>query len=121
MSSSSPATTPAATSPSSQEGMQLGALQLDAEAMYLTLLKAVRAWAATAPDGFRLVGITSGGAWLAQRLQADLGLPGTAGVISSAMHRDVFGQPLGGQQVNQLAVFVELGIAVDFHGEFCRT
>ena len=31
----------------------------------LTLLKAVRAWAATAPDGFRLVGITSSGAWLA--------------------------------------------------------
>jgi pyrimidine operon attenuation protein/uracil phosphoribosyltransferase len=94
MSSSSPATAPAATNsstnPSSQDGMQLGALQLDAEAMYLTLLKAVRAWAATAPDGFRLVGITSGGAWLAQRLQADLGLPGAAGVISSAMHRDDF-------------------------------
>ena len=90
MSSSSPATAPAATNSSSQEGMQLGALQLDAEAMYLTLLKAVRAWAATAPDGFRLVGITSGGAWLAQRLQADLGLPGAAGVISSAMHRDDF-------------------------------
>jgi pyrimidine operon attenuation protein/uracil phosphoribosyltransferase len=26
------------------------------------------------------VGITSGGAWLAERLQSDLGLPGTAGV-----------------------------------------
>jgi ornithine carbamoyltransferase len=36
------------------------------------------------------VGITSGGAWLAERLQKDLGLPGSAGVISSAMHRDDF-------------------------------
>jgi pyrimidine operon attenuation protein/uracil phosphoribosyltransferase len=36
----------------------------------------------------RLVGITSGGAWLAQRLQRDLQLAGEAGVISSAMHRD---------------------------------
>ncbi len=40
----------------------------------------------------RLVGITSGGAWLAERLQADLKLPGKAGAISSAMHRDDFAQ-----------------------------
>jgi pyrimidine operon attenuation protein / uracil phosphoribosyltransferase len=38
----------------------------------------------------RLVGITSGGAWLAERLQRDMGLPGEAGVISSVMHRDDF-------------------------------
>ena len=38
-----------------------------------------------------LVGIWSGGAWLAERLQADLALPGAAGVISSALHRDDFG------------------------------
>ena len=38
----------------------------------------------------RLVGITSGGAWLAERLHQDLGLAGDAGVISSAMHRDDF-------------------------------
>ena len=36
----------------------------------------------------KLVGITSGGAWLAARLHKDLGLPGAASVISSAMHRD---------------------------------
>jgi pyrimidine operon attenuation protein/uracil phosphoribosyltransferase len=36
------------------------------------------------------VGITSGGAWLAERLQKDLGLAGEPGVISSAMHRDDF-------------------------------
>ena len=38
----------------------------------------------------RLVGITSGGAWLVERLQKDLGLPGAPGIISSAMHRDDF-------------------------------
>jgi pyrimidine operon attenuation protein/uracil phosphoribosyltransferase len=38
----------------------------------------------------RLVGITSGGAWLAARLQKDLNLTGEAGSISSAMHRDDF-------------------------------
>ncbi|RZL57175.1 MAG: bifunctional pyr operon transcriptional regulator/uracil phosphoribosyltransferase PyrR, partial [Variovorax sp.] len=41
-------------------------------------------------DETRLVGITSGGAWLVERLQKDLGLPGVPGVISSAMHRDDF-------------------------------
>ena len=40
----------------------------------------------------RLVGIWTGGAWLAQRLHADLGRPGKAGFISSRMHRDDFGQ-----------------------------
>jgi pyrimidine operon attenuation protein/uracil phosphoribosyltransferase len=40
----------------------------------------------------RLVGITSGGAWLAERLQKDLGLEGVHGTISSSMHRDDFAQ-----------------------------
>ncbi|MBC7682921.1 MAG: bifunctional pyr operon transcriptional regulator/uracil phosphoribosyltransferase PyrR [Ferruginibacter sp.] len=62
---------------------------LDAEALYLELLKGVRAL--LKPDT-HLVGITSGGAWLAERLQADLQLPGKPGVISSAMHRDDFSQ-----------------------------
>jgi pyrimidine operon attenuation protein/uracil phosphoribosyltransferase len=64
-------------------------LMLDAEALYLELLKGVRAL--LQPDT-RLVGITSGGAWLAERLQADLALDGKSGVISSAMHRDDFSQ-----------------------------
>ena len=64
-----------------------GALTLDAEALYRELLRGVRTL--LAPDA-RLVGITSGGAWLAERLQADLGLAGAPGVISSAMHRDDF-------------------------------
>jgi pyrimidine operon attenuation protein/uracil phosphoribosyltransferase len=40
----------------------------------------------------RLVGIATGGAWLAERLQSELGLPGEHGVLSSAMHRDDFAQ-----------------------------
>jgi pyrimidine operon attenuation protein/uracil phosphoribosyltransferase len=64
-----------------------GNLSLDAEALYRDLLRALQPqWGATD----RLVGITSGGAWLAERLQADLGLSVPAGVISSAMHRDDF-------------------------------
>lgn len=62
-----------------------GVLALDAEGVYRELARGVKQL--LRPDS-RLVGITSGGAWLAERLQKDLGLPGEAGVISSAMHRD---------------------------------
>lgn len=61
-------------------------LKLDAEALYLELRRGVQRL--LAPD-LALVGIWSGGAWLAERLAADLGL--TAGTISSALHRDDFG------------------------------
>jgi len=66
-----------------------GQLVLDAEALYQQLLRWVRGALAA---NTRLVGITSGGAWLAQRLQADLALAGQHGVISSTMHRDDFAQ-----------------------------
>jgi pyrimidine operon attenuation protein/uracil phosphoribosyltransferase len=62
-----------------------GTLSLDAEALYRELLRGVQQ---LRRSDTRLVGITSGGAWLAERLQHDLGLPGAPGVISSAMHRD---------------------------------
>jgi pyrimidine operon attenuation protein/uracil phosphoribosyltransferase len=64
-------------------------LALDAEALYRELLSGVRPLLAA--DAV-LVGVWSGGAWLAERLQADLGRPGRAGVISSALHRDDFGE-----------------------------
>jgi pyrimidine operon attenuation protein/uracil phosphoribosyltransferase len=60
---------------------------LDAEALYLALLADVRA--ALSP-GMRLVGVTSGGVWLAERLRLDLGLVERVGVLSSALHRDDF-------------------------------
>ena len=62
-----------------------GALTLDAEALYRELLRGVRQLHTA---GTQLVGIVSGGGWLAERLQQDMGLPGAPGVISSAMHRD---------------------------------
>jgi len=68
----------------------MSALHLDAEALYQTLLRGVRQMTLLEHQPRQLVGITSGGAWLAERLQADLGLTGKAGVISSAMHRDDF-------------------------------
>src|SRR3989475_1767205 len=40
----------------------------------------------------RLAGITSGGAWLVERLHKDLNLPGNPSVLSSALHRDDFAQ-----------------------------
>jgi pyrimidine operon attenuation protein/uracil phosphoribosyltransferase len=64
-----------------------GALFLDAEALYKELLRGV---AMLCQAETKLVGITSGGAWLVERLQRDLNLPGKPGVISSAMHRDDF-------------------------------
>ena len=62
-------------------------LQLDAESLYAELRQGVRAL--LRPDA-ALVGIWSGGAWLAERLQRDLGLVGANGVISSTLHRDDF-------------------------------
>ena len=67
----------------------MSALALNAEALYLELLRGVRS---LCQANTRLVGITSGGAWLAQRLQRDLGLPGESGQVSSVMHRDDFAQ-----------------------------
>ncbi len=67
----------------------MSTLVLDAEALYGELLVGVRAMAHPA---IRLVGIASGGAWLAERLHRDLNLPEAAGVISSSLHRDDFAQ-----------------------------
>ncbi|NBU43190.1 MAG: bifunctional pyr operon transcriptional regulator/uracil phosphoribosyltransferase PyrR [Betaproteobacteria bacterium] len=75
------------TLPFHEDTMNTGSLALDAEALYLELRRGVQALLTT---NTRLVGVTSGGAWLAERLQRDLKLPGEAGAISSSMHRDDF-------------------------------
>jgi len=62
-------------------------LHLDAEALYGDLLTGVRG---LLRPGMALVGIWSGGAWLAERLQRELLPDGEHGVISSALHRDDF-------------------------------
>jgi pyrimidine operon attenuation protein/uracil phosphoribosyltransferase len=59
----------------------------DAEALYRTLLEQVRAGLAGAPDP-AIVGIYSGGAWLAERLAADLDLKGRLGFIDVSFYRD---------------------------------
>jgi pyrimidine operon attenuation protein/uracil phosphoribosyltransferase len=66
----------------------MSTLHLNAEALYNDLAAGVRG---LLQPNTALVGIWSGGAWLAERLQRDLKLPGEHGVISSALHRDDFG------------------------------
>ena len=70
----------------------MSSLLLDAEALYGDLLRGMRQHLAGCAQPPRLVGVASGGVWLAQRLQQDLGLAGACGVLSSAMHRDDFAQ-----------------------------
>ncbi|HSH89399.1 MAG TPA: bifunctional pyr operon transcriptional regulator/uracil phosphoribosyltransferase PyrR [Ramlibacter sp.] len=65
----------------------MSSLVLDAEALYRELASGVRNLGGPAAH---LVGITSGGAWLAERLHKELKMSGAAGVISSVMHRDDF-------------------------------
>ena len=62
-------------------------LQLDAEQLYAVLLKGVQR---LVTDDTALVGVWSGGAWLAERLSRDLGRTEAHGCISSALHRDDF-------------------------------
>ncbi|MBV8503564.1 MAG: bifunctional pyr operon transcriptional regulator/uracil phosphoribosyltransferase PyrR [Paucibacter sp.] len=66
----------------------MSTLHLDAEALYADLVRGVRGLLGT---NTVLVGVWSGGAWLAERLQRDLQLAGEPGVISSSLHRDDFG------------------------------
>ena len=70
----------------------MSSLMLDAEALYNDLRLAMPALLSAFREPTLLVGVASGGAWLAQRLQKDLGLAGEAGVLSSSMHRDDFSQ-----------------------------
>ena len=67
----------------------MSTVALDAEVLYTELLRGVRGLCNAQT---RLVGITSGGAWLAERLHRDLGLSGEAGQVSSVMHRDDYAQ-----------------------------
>jgi pyrimidine operon attenuation protein/uracil phosphoribosyltransferase len=75
----------------SQNSPSPGLLALDAEALYAELRRAVTALMTPRTC---LVGIVSGGQWLAERLQADLQQdlrrPVAAGAITSALHRDDF-------------------------------
>jgi pyrimidine operon attenuation protein/uracil phosphoribosyltransferase len=65
--------------------------QLDAEALYQVLLQQVQSGLSGVAD-VAIVGIHSGGAWLAERLAADLGLTARLGVLDVSFYRDDFAQ-----------------------------
>ena len=68
-------------------------LALDAEALYQQLCRQVAALVqGSGAPAVGLVGIWSGGAWLAERLHKDLGLPGSAGSLSITLHRDDYAE-----------------------------
>lgn len=65
------------------------------EALYANLLSRLRGRleiAGTASAGVALVGIHSGGAWVASRLHRDLALAAPLGFLSIAFHRDDYSQ-----------------------------
>ncbi|MFZ6815313.1 bifunctional pyr operon transcriptional regulator/uracil phosphoribosyltransferase PyrR [Undibacterium sp. Rencai35W] len=59
----------------------------DAETLYQQLLTQIKARVA-ADEHLAIVGIYSGGAWLAERLVGDLGLKGKPGFIDVSFYRD---------------------------------
>ena len=70
-----------------QTNQQQTSHHLDAEALYQSLLDQVRPGLAGLTDA-AIVGIHSGGAWLAERLAADLGLQARLGFIDVSFYRD---------------------------------
>ena len=67
--------------------MSTGHLSLDAQALYAQMQTDLRSHVS---DSAYLVGITTGGAWLAEQLQSDWQRTTPKGVVSSSMHRDDF-------------------------------
>ena len=63
---------------------------MNAEQSYLKLLEVLRKRKALG-DVFELAGLAMGGAWIAERLAGDLGLP-HYGVINVAFHRDDYAE-----------------------------
>ena len=58
---------------------------LDAQTLYQQLFISLQS---TLASDAHLVGITTGGAWLAERLQRDLSRQVPFGIVSSSLHRD---------------------------------
>jgi pyrimidine operon attenuation protein/uracil phosphoribosyltransferase len=65
--------------------------ELDAEALYAALAQQVKAGVSHA-DKVGIVGIYSGGAWLAERLAAELGLEERLGFIDVSFYRDDYAE-----------------------------
>jgi pyrimidine operon attenuation protein / uracil phosphoribosyltransferase len=65
---------------------------LDAETLYQQLLKQIRQSLPERASEPHLIGVHSGGAWIAQRLHKDLKLSTKLGFLSSAFHRDDYNE-----------------------------
>lgn len=65
--------------------------QLDAEALYQTLVQQIQAGLQGATE-VALVGIHSGGAWLVERLASELGLAERLGFVDVSFYRDDFSE-----------------------------
>ncbi|CAN5426774.1 bifunctional pyr operon transcriptional regulator/uracil phosphoribosyltransferase PyrR [soil metagenome] len=65
--------------------------KLDAEALYATLAVKIKAALADA-ENLAVVGIHSGGAWLAERLAADLQLSERLGFVDVSFYRDDYAE-----------------------------
>ncbi|MFM7697051.1 MAG: bifunctional pyr operon transcriptional regulator/uracil phosphoribosyltransferase PyrR [Limnohabitans sp.] len=65
--------------------MSTGHLSIDAQALYAQMQKDLRPQVS---ESAHLVGITRGGAWLAEQLQIDWQRTSPLGRVSSSMHRD---------------------------------
>lgn len=65
--------------------------KLDAEALYQVLARQVKAGVSTI-DSVAIVGIYSGGAWLAERLAAELQLKERLGFIDVSFYRDDYAE-----------------------------
>jgi pyrimidine operon attenuation protein/uracil phosphoribosyltransferase len=63
-------------------------LELDAEALYRTLLARAREVFAGTP--LKLVGVHTGGVWLAERLKRDLAIDAPVGILDVSFYRDDF-------------------------------
>jgi pyrimidine operon attenuation protein/uracil phosphoribosyltransferase len=63
----------------------------DAEALYATLAQQIKTQLAGIPQ-VAIVGIHSGGAWLAERLAAEMGLTDRLGFIDVSFYRDDFAE-----------------------------
>lgn len=65
--------------------------QFDAEALYLELARQIKA-GLTSLDNVAIVGIYSGGAWLAERLALDCQITNPVGYIDVSFYRDDYAQ-----------------------------
>jgi len=88
----------------------MSAVLPDAEVLYAELLRQLKP-RITADTG--VVGIMTGGAWLAERLHRELGITPPLGVLDISFYRDDFDQTGLSRNVKPLEVAVEQVLVLD--------